>query len=608
MSDAREALSDSFEIRITRESPYTNRPNMFKNVVIGSSSDFVNTISGYDRKRSNTFKRKVPVVKKISILRQDLLRGFVEFTMRNPGSQELFATLTKSNLNVPLAGQVINFKNDPLVKLYATPRADFIVGDATVFRNKTRIVITPQDKRIARFDVRVSDVVDNVDVPDANKKTLSTNVTNEGLAYLDIVDTGDFKKNVKITPVSFYKNIGSSEYREIVLNKDLIYNNQCVLYPTVDNGSSATFTVRSIPSGVIFITLLRKNLSKLHKNFTVVATSSSVGKSILLTDPFKQAYDTFLYKVQFEFKDGTRQQSAASYVLQPKLISASVQLNVTEVENDEGDPTNTRKYATAVVYNNTTSTQSLLTDLKNLGIDNIFPNEVKNLSTQLDPLLGIVVKRINLTTCAEERIGLFKPGEIKVQYDDLTPAVLIFEVVLKPAVEIIEDIASSRDFSTTSNGGRVGDPMSSSRALGLTTFAKRDNFTQKFFNRFALYYGTLKYGKSLSSSEAGIEAGKTGIFRNVLLYPSVSSPALQFTSVRQRLGDKVITWKATNLKNVDRFEIYDTTNQNNIKMIAKSVADDNRLDFSISIPTNVSKVTIQAIGRNEAGTSIEADV
>jgi hypothetical protein len=218
------------------------------------------------------------------------------------------------------------------------------------------------------------------------------------------------------------------------------------------------------------------------------------------------------------------------------------------------------------------------------------------------------VSKINLSSCIEEFVGLFKPGEIIIDLPDNTPTVLIFEAVLKTSSESIEDIASSRDFYTAGNSNTVGDPMIASRALGLTTFAKRENFTQKFFNNSALYYGTLQYGKSFSSNKAGISSGRTGNFRSLIAYPSVPSPQINFISVKQRPADKIITWNATNLTSVENFLVYDMTDSKNVKLISNSIADNNRLDFSLPISKNVSKVLIVANIIGESKTSIEANV
>lgn len=606
VNDSKAALSDVFEIRITRDSPYENRPNMFKNVSINSSENFTQAISKYDVTRAKLFRKKLQTLIKIPIQKQDIQKGFVDFEMKNPGSQDLFASIVKINGSVPIFGQVINFNSDPIAISYAMPRADFVIGSAPVFRNKTRIAITPNDKRITKFLVQTSDVVDNTGFKVVNTKTSSVVVDNDGVARFDVLNPIDFKKNIKISPVSFYKNVSSSAYLSTVLNDHLIYNDQCILYPIRHTGTTASFKISSIPTDVIFVKLLRRNVTKIQKTFQQVSQSPIQDTSVTLLDSSKARYDTFEYKVSLQFKDGTTKISAATYMLAPILLDTAINLRVNEVEQDPDDMPSIRKFEVQVDYNKTTSTQSLLNDLKTLNIDNIFPNEIKNLSTQLDPLVGVLVSKINLITCTEEAVGLFKPGMIKVNYEEDVNCVFIFEIVIKPAAEIIEDIASSRDFYTTGGAGSLGDPMTATRALGLTTFAKKQNFTQKFFNRNALYFGTLKYGKSLSSSQAGIESGRTGKFKTVLATPTYNTPKMQFLSVKKRVDDQVITWSATNLDDVINFSIYDSSDANNIKMISKSIVDLNRVNFSIAISSHVKKIIITAETKGENKVSIEA--
>ena len=608
VNDRKAALSDVFEIRVTRDSPYENRPNMFKNVAINSSENFAQTISKYDLTRAKLFRKKIQTLVKVPIQKQDIQKGFVDFEMKNPGSQDLFASIVKINGNVPIFGQVINFNSDPIAITYAMPRTDFSIGTAPVFRNKTRVAITPKDKRITKFLIQTNDVVDNTGFKVINTKTSSAVVDNDGVARFDILNPIDFKKNIKISPVSFYKNVSNSAYLSTVLNENLIYNDQCILYPTQHTGTAAKFKIVSIPTGVIFIKLLRRNVTKLQKTFQQVSQSPIQDTSVTLTDTDKARYDTFEYKVSLQFKDGTTKTAAASYILNPILLDTTINLRVAEVEQDPGDLPSIRKFEVQVDYNKMTSTQSLLDDLKTLNIDNIFPNEIKNLSTQLDPLVGILVSKINLVTCVEEAMGLFKPGVIKVNYEEDVNCVFIFEVVIKPAAEIIEDIASSRDFYTTGGAGALGDPMTAAKALGLTAFAKKQNFTQKFFNRNALYFGTLKYGKSLSSSQAGIESGRTGKFKTILATPTYNTPKMQFLSVKTRIDDKIISWSATNLDDVVNFSIYDSSDSNNIKMISNSIVDLNRANFSIVIGSSVKKVIVTAETKGENKVSIEADV
>jgi hypothetical protein len=246
-------------------------------------------------------------------------------------------------------------------------------------------------------------------------------------------------------------------------------------------------------------------------------------------------------------------------------------------------------------------------DLKELGIDNIFPNAIKNLSTQLDPLIGILVTRIDLINCSETRIGIFKPGIIEDTFKKNTQCVYIFEIVIKPAVEVIEDISSSRDFSTVSKVNSIGDPMIASRALGLSNFQKKTNFTQKFFNKSALYFGSLKYGKTLSTLDAGIESGRTSIFKNIVCNQTSDNPVISTIVSTVRDQDKILTWTSTGNAYVSNFVIIDAS-QGKLEILGKINADPTQTSYTALVPIDVTKVKIQAVLIRGQGTTSEADI
>ena len=268
----------------------------------------------------------------------------------------------------------------------------------------------------------------------------------------------------------------------------------------------------------------------------------------------------------------------------------------------------TRTFLTEVSYKQITPTQQIITDLKTLGIDNIFPNEIKNISTQLDPLIGILVTRIDLESGVEQSLGVFKPGEISDTFSKLIPCTYIFEVVLKSPSETIEDIGSSRSFSVVSDLNAIGDPMIASRALGISTFTKNPNYTQKFFNKSALYYGRLKYGNTLSGLEAGVENGRTSIFKTLYATPQYVNPKLSFVKTVSRIDDKIVTWSCTNMSNVTRFIVLDTTTPTNTRQLHQVISDPDRTEYSISIPIGVKKIRIEADFPGEVKNGIEVEV
>jgi hypothetical protein len=341
-----------------------------------------------------------------------------------------------------------------------------------------------------------------------------------------------------------------------------------------------------------------------------IVTSAAIdfeAKSLKLQDENILPYNTFLYYALFEFRDGTQRNSSGFYILSPKFLQTNISLKVSNDSFNETDVNITRKFNAEVKYRSQTSTQSLINDLKELGIDNIFPNEIKNLSTQLDPLIGILVTRIDLINCSETRIGIFKPGIIEDTFKKNTQCVYIFEIVIKPAVEVIEDISSSRDFSTVSKVNSIGDPMIASRALGLSNFQKKTNFTQKFFNKSALYFGSLKYGKTLSTLDAGIESGRTSIFKNIVCNQTSDNPVISTIVSTVRDQDKILTWTSTGNAYVSNFVIIDAS-QGKLEILGKINADPTQTSYTALVPIDVTKVKIQAVLIRGQGTTSEADI
>jgi len=601
-------LKGNFEIQITRETPVVNRPNMFKNANIENVQDFNNLIKSYDVSRLKKFNRTITPIRKVSLIYQDFLRKGLSFTIEDQGTQILYASIVDVSNNLNNVIQVANIDFEKLVTDYALPRTDFVLGSSNVFKNKTRILITPKDKRIQKFKVYVQNSSGNKNISEKNQKPILAPVTNEGFASVDIFDSGDTRKIVKVVPTSFYRNLTNSAYQEIVLNKEKIHNEQCVIYPLQFTGNIANFAISNIPDNVNYIKLIRLSKTHREKTYRVIDSLQNSGNRVVLTDSFIAPYTTYSYKALFEFKDGTQHTSAATYVLHPKILESAVNVSAKLVSQTSNNDQITRKFSVNISYKDTTATQSLLNDLRGLGIDNIYPNEIKNLSTQLDPLIGVLVTRVDPILCVEEKVGIFKPGEIIDTFIGSSYCAYIFEVMIKSPTEIVEDIGTSRNFYIAGAGLTPGNPMISPSVLGSNNVNAKMNFTQKFFNKSALAYGTLRYGKSLPSDIAGIESGKTSIFATVESFPSMTTPKLQFIRKILRKDDKIVVWNASSLVDVSRIEIFDITKTSGGQPICRIIVDESQTEISTSVDMNVSKVRIACIMRNDDIVSIEANI
>ena len=155
VNDPNGSLTGNFEIQITRDSPAVNRPNMFKNSNAATQAEFTSLITKYDLDRLKKFDKISTPIKKVTLIYQDFLKNGLTFRIEDQGTQSLYASIVDASENRNVAVQVINLDFDNLVKEYSLPKEDFIVGSSRSFKNKTRIVITPRDKRIQKFKVYV---------------------------------------------------------------------------------------------------------------------------------------------------------------------------------------------------------------------------------------------------------------------------------------------------------------------------------------------------------------------------------------------------------------------------------------------------------------------
>ena len=332
--------------------------------------------------------------------------------------------------------------------------------------------------------------------------------------------------------------------------------------------TSVSLTVSSIPANCIALTLLRRNITQREIVYTAVQElSDSVASQIVLSkqcfgtstitfeDRTLSPYNSYDYKVKMEFRNGDVRTSDANYTAFPQILQDVASIQVDLVNETIGNSTSSRTFNASVVYKESSNTSKVLSDLKTLGIDNLFQNETKNLSTQLDPIIGILVTKTTLISGFEERIGTFGQGQIVLSDSIMEDIVYRFEICIKSAPDVIEEIGASSDFYDLGGHKNALSPLLGAKILSVGQVQNSSNFTQKFFNKSVITKGQLKYGKTSSSSSVGVESGRTNIFvtfayQNVKIVPKITT-----FKVIVRNDGVILSWKAENLDDVDRFEV-----------------------------------------------------
>jgi len=555
-------LKQKVTLRFADESPYRIKPNMFKNMTLRTTNSTLESIKTYSKKRREEIVKKKTAIADVTVDYHNIQKGYIDFDVQivNP-NQQIFAYFLSSDNAADQILASYTFDNSDVAKKYELPYDDFFFDTQRIGESKRRIQISSNDKRIKQFTITARNHMGaNQDQFDYVSNTTLIDVDSNNRAFVDFVDTGSVKKSYRVSPVSFLTKTQLAQFKEVIVNNDTQPNTQCLIYPTSLSPSSVNITVASLPNGVISVDLLRSNVTQRDLSYTRVYTQRRPGPSgFSFTDPEIVPYNSYDYKVILEFQDGSRRVGSANCLVSPVLLDDIVtfesQLLLTSVVNGE----TTCNFNTIVTYKTPSNTSSVLSDLKRLGIDNIFPNEIKNLSTQLDPIIGVLVTRSSLSTGAAERVGIYKPGQITITSQDDTDHVYTLEVCLRSPAEVIEEIGVSSDFVGATGQFNPRSQLIASKVLGADPSKYKSNFTQKFFNRSSLTKGQLSYGKTLATSNAGIEAGRTGILRSHIVRNAKVVPKISPSSITSRPDGLIVNWTAQNLDDTIGFELFDGT-------------------------------------------------
>ena len=578
-----EFFNNKVYLSFSLSSPIKTPKNMFKNQNIKTSKDAVDAIKNFDKNRGKDFTASLTPFVTIDVSLTDVKKGYIDVDVENKQTsfQNVNVYFFTRNKN---AEQVIAntlFEKSELIKRYVIPYPDFFVNSSNVKFNKRRIGISSSDSRIKKFAVYSANLYGAYQrQKDVDNEPVMVEVQ-DGKAFIDISEIDTVTRSYRIVPVSIMTGTQTATYREIVVNDRNLSNTNCLIYATTMSTTSVTLNVTSIPDNCIRLTLLRRNITQRDSTYsTVSALSGATGdqgiirqncfgvNTVSFEDMTISPYNSYDYKVQMEFRNGDIRISDANYTAFPQILQDIASLQVDLTNETVSNSSATRTYNVAVTYKETSNTTKVLNDLKTLGIDNLFNNETKNLSTQLDPIIGILVTKTSLTSGFEERVGTFSQGQIVLSDSIAEDIVYRFEICIKSAPDVIEEIGASSDFFDLGGHKNALSPLIGSKILSVGSIKNNSNFTQKFFNKSAITKGQLKYGKTSSSSSVGVESGRTNIFvtlyyQNIKIVPQVTA-----FKVIERNDGILLSWKAEKLDDVDRFELI--TNNETHRCIAST--------------------------------------
>jgi len=348
-------------------------------------------------------------------------------------------------------------------------------------------------------------------------------------------------------------------------------------------------SISNIPSGVVFVEFLRRNLSRHEREFSPIPILSDIAtkenttiknssQEDMVTFFDENVIEDYLYEygAMLTYSNGDRVLSTGRFIDSFKPPAGISKVNI---KNTAVLKVNPKKGSKSVSMDVELVNSDSLFDFVISGMDeyqkSLFSNEISKIKDVLGRSSRIEVVRTNLRT-GEARLEMITPGIFiddgtkfgGVGLDTISLYSYRFEPLIVSPEEIIKDIERSRDIDQNSN---MRDPRnraaaakksdnknrkySNNKSIQVDSQGTGDNYSQKFYSESALMHGTLDYG----SKKSGFDTGRTGDFTYTSIPESFSSPSVRQLNARQislnGLSDIVLTWRGKNTDAIDHFVI-----------------------------------------------------
>jgi hypothetical protein len=366
-------------------------------------------------------------------------------------------------------------------------------------------------------------------------------VSGQGFANFDV----DSAKGVifRAIPVTASGQIFNNASGDVVSAIDL-FAGSCSLF-TLPISNGVRLQAQSIKGDVDEIEFMRRDLTLNESQFQSLTKLRFVNNEISYEDLTVRQFHVYEYKCrlsnrlqkitgysnprfeQYLFPTGEIKISASA----PTVQGTSVQFNVS-VEGNLGT-------ATQQLY-------SLIGDFQGVPV---FQEKFKQIYTDFSSISLVRCERFNIETGETLNLGLFKPGQI---VDNMMGAAqgkfkYRFEALTRAPADLLEELATAESSRLANN--ITSQNLQASAQLSQTS--QDINFTQKFFNKFSLNFGTLSYGiiQAQNHPESSIEQGKTGEYAVTdVIIPQQAATILPIDSRVLPDGRVILSWRASGAK------------------------------------------------------------
>ena len=403
--------------------------------------------------------------------------------------------------------------HDENLNVYDIPGSNFSLRVGYIDDNTLALEASSFDESIGSFNFFVKNETPIDFRPTRYDSLGSSAITDNKTAQITYNIEEGQKLKFAVTPTSRFTNKKMSQAVEVDVGSS--YTNLLFpFYVTDIDDARVVLTVKDAPSKLKKIMLYRQFLNSNERKF-ITASRVTDGDVLLIDDQRLPQYDT-VYTLDY-IDENSSLKTSSSFLYFPSIklnTLASVRAAKLEQLASKGN-TITTKFKVNVSYNNATPFDQIVSDLKRVGLDNLFDEDLKKMTNNLKPLIRILASRINLQTGEEQELGIIEPGEVTYTNSSSDSFLYRFEAAIRSAPELMEGLASSQNVLTniTRDSRDIADAVS--KTITNRFRASQSSFTAKFFSKASLRNSTLKYGNAASGIDLGFHAGRTGIFADI---------------------------------------------------------------------------------------------
>lgn len=460
------------------------------------------------------------------------------------------------------------------LKRYDLPSDNFYVTSTRDNNNRIFVTASTNDPVIGSFVFLIrKDSFSNFLVQKfLNEKTVPID-DSSGATAIFKVDDNDQSYTVRAYPVSKFLNQKVGNFKDSRL--EYVKNvKQIPFYVSSLSDDSVTFQVSGVDQGIKKILIHRENLISGKKEF--VSSFDNLSKnSFSLQDSGRIYQFPYVYSCDYIDETGEKIQSP-SFALVPALkLDKLANISVTRVRNataasNISQPVlgsqslltpggaNLIQFNASVSYGVESLYDQIFQDLKSLGLESVFSDDLEKMTNNLKPITRVLVSRISLITGETTEVGVFQPGIISVENPNQDESCIYrFEVAVRSAPESLEFLASGQQILANNAGNLKSNVDLVSKLIGNRSKTLSTNFSAKFLSKNSILDSTLKYGEALSLEDLSYYAGRTGIFDDVkieVINPSL--PIIKNINLQKTNRGNYITWSTSgNLTNITQFNI-----------------------------------------------------